>query len=302
MILIVGATGRLGGHVARELLGKQHAVRVMTRDPVRAARLAAAGAEVVRGDLRDPESLRAATRCVRAVVSASHSMLGAGRNSSARVDDDGQRALIAASKQAGISHFVFTSVLGASPSHPVDFWRTKERIERHLQSSGLRYTIVRPSAFMEIYAWDLIGKAVATGKRVMLFGPGTNPRNYVAAADVGRVVVLALEDLRLRERTIDIGGPENLSAHQVVETFERVTGKKARVGHVPLPVLRVMSGILKPAHPGVARILRSSIVGETTDQKFDPGALLAEFPVELTPLENWARTRVDSAGGGVGNG
>ncbi|MDQ3244402.1 MAG: SDR family oxidoreductase [Gemmatimonadota bacterium] len=292
MILIVGATGRLGGHAARQLLEKGHAVRAMTRDPARARDLETAGAEVVQGDLRDTESLRHATRGARAVISSSHSMLGAGRSSSARVDDEGQRALIAASKEAGVAHFVFTSVLGASSDHPVDFWRTKERIERHLESSGLRHTIVRPSAFMEIYAYDLIGKPVTTGKRVMLLGPGTNPRNYVAAADVARLVVLAIEDVRLRGRTVEIGGPENLSAHQVVETFERVTGKKAKVSHVPLPMVRLISGMMGTFHPGVGRILKAAIVGETTDQTFELASLLAEFPIELTPLEDWVRARV----------
>jgi uncharacterized protein YbjT (DUF2867 family) len=152
MILLVGGTGNLGGHVARQLLAKGHPVRAMTREPMEASTLEAAGAEIVRGDLRDMDSLRAATRGVRAIVSASHSMLGVGRSSSARVDGDGQHALIVAAKDAGVAHFVFTSVLGASTSHPVNFWRTKARIERHLEGSGLGYTIIRPSAFMEIHA------------------------------------------------------------------------------------------------------------------------------------------------------
>ena len=101
MILIVGATGHLGGHVARQLLAKGHRVRGMTRTPARASALRAAGAEVVQGDLRVIESVRAAMRGVQTVVSASHAMLGAGKNSSARVDDEGQRTLIDAAKDAG---------------------------------------------------------------------------------------------------------------------------------------------------------------------------------------------------------
>jgi len=292
MILIIGATGHLGGHVARQLLAQGHTVRAMTREPTRAHSLRAAGAEVVRGDLRDPDSLRAAMRGVLAVVSASHAMLGAGRNASSRVDDEGQRALIDAAKDAGGAHFVYTSVLGASATHPVDFWRTKERIERYLIASGLAYTIIRPAAFMEVHAYELIGKAVLAGKAAVLFGPGTNPKNFVAAADVAALVVLTIEDERFRDATVEIGGPENLSSRQVVAVFERMTGIPARVVHLPLPVLRAVSRVARPIHPGVSRILQAAIVGETTDQRFDPAPLLARIPLKLTRLEDWARANV----------
>ena len=291
MILIVGATGNLGGHVARQLLQQGLAVRAMTREPMRASALEAAGAEIVRGDLRDKESLRTATRGVRAVVSASHSILGAGKSASARVDDDGQRALISSAKEAGVAHFVYLSALGASASHPVDFWQTKERIERHLERSGLPHTIIRPSAFMELHAYELIGKAVMNGTRVVLFGPGNNPRNFVAEADVARLVVLALVDDRLRGQTIEIGGPENLTTRQVVGTFERVSGKSARVSHIPLAALRVLSRVAQPLHSGASRLFRATVVGETTDQTFDAAPLLARFPIQLTSLEDWARSR-----------
>jgi len=292
MILIIGATGHLGGHVARQLLARGRPVRAMTREPTRAHALRAAGAEVVRGDLRDPDSLRAAMRGVRAVVSASHAMLGAGKNSSARVDDEGQRALIDAAKDAEVGHVVYTSVLGASATHPVDFWRTKERIERYLVASGLAYTIIRPTAFMEVHAYELIGKAVLAGKTVILFGPGTNPKNFVAAADVAALIVRAIGAEELRGETVEIGGPENLSSRQIVAVFERMTGKPAKVVHLPLPVLRAVSRVARPLHPGVSRILQAAIVGETTDQRFDPAPLLARIPLKLTRLEDWARANV----------
>jgi uncharacterized protein YbjT (DUF2867 family) len=292
MILIIGATGHLGGHVARQLLAQGHTVRAMTREPTRAHSLRAAGAEVVRGDLRDPDSLRAAMRGVLAVVSASHAMLGARRNASSRVDDEGQRALIDAAKDAGGAHFVYTSVLGASATHPVDFWRTKERIERYLIASGLAYTIIRPAAFMEVHAYELIGKAVLAGKAAVLFGPGTNPKNFVAAADVAALIGRAIGAGELRRETVEIGGPENLSSRQVVAVFERMTGTPARVVHLPLPVLRAVSRVARPIHPGVGRILQAAIIGETTDQRFDPAPLLARIPLKLTRLEDWARANV----------
>ena len=292
MILVVGATGNLGRKVIRSLRASGEDVRAMTRVISKADELKSLGAQPVRGDLTDPESLEFALRGANSVVLAAHSLLGRGHDSSEAVDDEGHRALIDRAKSAGVEHIVYTSVLGASPDHPIDFMRTKARVEEHVKESGIKYTIVRPSSFMEIHAYMLIGKAVFEGKRVMLTGKGTNPRNFVAAEDVAKVVVGALKIPSLRGETIEVGGPENLTSHQVVEIFEKVSGRKARVRHVPASVIRGMARVMKPVHPGVSRIMKLSAWSETTDQTFDPSVLRTKIPITLTSLEQWARNRI----------
>lgn len=291
MILVVGATGNLGRKVVRSLLGSGEEVRAMTRVVSRADELKALGAKPVRGDLTDPESLEFAMRGARAIVLAAHSILGRGSEASELVDDEGHRRIIDRAKSAGVEHIVYTSALGASGNHQIDFWRTKARIERHLQESGVTWTIVRPSSFMETHAYFLIGKGVIEGKRVMLFGKGKNPRNFVAVEDVAKVIVGALRIPSLRGEIIEVGGPQNLTSSEVVETFERVSGKKAKVGHIPIPVARMMSRVIKPVHPGISRIMKVGVLAETQDQTFDSSSLRTRIPITLTPLEEWARSR-----------
>jgi NADH dehydrogenase len=140
--------------------------------------------------------------------------------------------------------------------------------------------------------YDPVTSAAVSAAGVMaavLFGPGTNPKNFVAAADVAALIVRALGDPEWRGETVETGGPENLSSRQVVAVFERMTGKPAKVVHLPLPVLRAVSRVAHPIHPRVSRILQAAIVGETTDQRFDPAPLLARIPLKLTRLEDWAR-------------
>jgi uncharacterized protein YbjT (DUF2867 family) len=292
MILVVGATGSLGRQVVKKLLHKGESVRAMTRDRSKADDLKARGAHIILGDLTDPESLEFAVRGASAVVAAAHSMLGRGSNSSEAVDDAGHRALIDAAKSAGVHHFVYTSAMGAAPDHPIDFWRTKARVERYLEESGMKYTIIRPTSFMEIYAWELIGKAVAAGKRVRMLGPGKNPRNFIAADDVASVVVLALRIPELRGQILEVGGPENLTGRDVVATFEKVSGRRAKVSAMPLPVVRTLAGALGKVHPGIARIMRVSVLNETTDQTFDATMMRRKLPIGLTTLEAFARQRI----------
>ncbi len=267
----------------------------MTRTQSKADDLKKRGAAIVKGDLRDPESLEFAVRGVTTVISATHSMLGKGESASDLVDDEGLRALIDNARLAGAANFIFVSVFGASLDHPVDFWRTKARMERYLRESGMAFTIIRPTAFMEMHAQELIGKFVFKGQRVLLFGAGRNPRNFVAAGDVAELVVRAVDDFGMRGEVIEIGGPENLTDRQAIAAFERASGKKAKVSSVPIPFLKLVSLGLGKIHPGISRIIRSGIVAETTDQMFDPGELLSRTSMSLTKLDDFAREKFQSS-------
>ncbi|MDZ7632512.1 MAG: NmrA family NAD(P)-binding protein, partial [Gemmatimonadaceae bacterium] len=205
------------------------------------------------------------------------------------VDDEGQRTLIAAAAAANVEHFVFTSILGASLDHPVDFWRTKARIEAVVRACGMPYTILQPSAFMEVHAYELIGKHVQLGKRVPVFGPGNNPRNFVAASDVAEVAHRALVDARFVGQSVPVGGPQNLTSREVATVFSRVYGTPATMLHVPLAVVRGMAALIAPMHEGVGRILRAAIVSETTDQTFDRTSSPLLAGLRSTALDAWAR-------------
>ena len=293
MILVVGSTGVLGRQVVRLLCAEGRAVRAMTRQPSRASDLGNLGAEVVHGDLLDPASLVSACAGATHVVAAAHGMLGSGRNRSEAVDDAGHRALVDAARAAGVEHFVYTSVLGASPGHPLDFFRTKYAVEQYVKESGLGYTILRPSAFMETHAHTFNGKGIVERGKTTLLGRGTRPRNFVAVRDVAAMAVRALTDRTMWGQTIEIGGPENFTDRQVAALYGRVLGVAPKVTHVPSAVLRVASLLLKPVAPGVSRVMRlSSLPDDAYDATFDPTATLRLYPMRLTTLEEFIREKV----------
>lgn len=296
MILIVGATGNLGRETAHQLLDAGHSVRALVRNPEKATHLKQRGAEVMQGDLTDAASLMRACQGVKAVLAAARSMLGRGTYRSEQVDDVGHRVLIDAAKAAGIEHFVYTSILGAAPDHPVDFWRTKHNIEQYLKASGLSYTILRPAPSMEHHAHEFLGKSLLQSGKVMILGNGNNPTNFVAARDVARFAVMALTDARVKNTTIEIGGPENLTKNQVAHLYGKLSGRTPKIRHLPPGMLRIISRVLQPIHPEVSRIMYVSAVVDTTDQTFDPRRTLETYPMTLTRLEEFVRERVAEAG------
>ncbi|MBI5653149.1 MAG: SDR family oxidoreductase [Chloroflexi bacterium] len=290
MYLLIGATSKLGTRVARRLLAEGKPVRAMTRTPDKATELKKLGAEIVPGDLRDPGSLARACAGVEKILDAAHGFPGEADNNPQTVDDAGKRALIDAAKRAGVQHFVFTSALGVSPQHPIDFFRIKFATEEYLRASGMSFTILRPGAFMEFWA-ALVGEPIVKTGKTTIFGRGDNPINFVSADDVARYALIALDDPRARDQVIEIGGPENLTLNQVAAVFEKIAGRSAQKSHVPLPMMRVLSFVSRPFNPALSRQVAAGINMDTADWTFDPRATQKKFPVPLTKLEEYARTR-----------
>jgi uncharacterized protein YbjT (DUF2867 family) len=290
MILVVGGSGTLGRVITHNLLVAGETVRVMTRTPAKATSLRDAGAEVVTGDLTDRESLVRACAGAEKVIAAAHSFLGRGRLASGHVDRTGHKQLIDIAKVSGVRHFVYTSAYINDPVFlTIPFMRIKQEVEKHLRDSGLSYTILRPSAFMDFHAHVLIGIPVIQGKKVILFGAGERPRNFVAASDVAQLAVRALRDSSMANETIDIGGPENLSNVDVVRIYERIAGRKARVAHLPASVPTALARMVRPFHHGVGQMLQMAAIADMGEQRFDARSLQERFAIRLDRLEDWAR-------------
>ncbi|TAH53651.1 MAG: NAD-dependent epimerase/dehydratase family protein [Chloroflexota bacterium] len=298
MILIVGSTGTLGSRVARQLLADGQRVRAMTRTPEKAADLKQLGAEVIQGDLVNAASLNRACQGADRVFVAAHSILGNGKYKSEYVDDVGHCALIDAAKRAGVSHFVYTSVYGTSPDSPVDFFRTKYKVEQYLKGSGLNFTILRPTAFMEDHAHNFNGKSILEKGKTSLLGNDTKPRNFVAARDVSKFAIMALTDSKLKNRTLEIGGPQNFTNNEVAELYGKLAGITPRVSHMPPSVARAMSVILKSFQPGISRIMYiNSLPDDAFPEAFDPTRMLQQFPMQLTALQEFIRERIAERNG-----
>jgi uncharacterized protein YbjT (DUF2867 family) len=94
----------------------------------------------------------------------------------------------------------------------------------------------------------------------------------------------------MRGELVEVGGPENLSMRQVAQTFETVTGKAAKKSHVPLPIMRLMSMLMRPVKPTLARQIQAGIVMDAHDMSFDPSETVRRYPsISLTSLAEVVR-------------
>jgi len=276
MIVVAGGTGTLGTRLVPRLADAGHRVRVLTRDPARAARLADPGVEVARADVRDPASVPAAVEGAATVISAVQGFAGPGGVSPASVDRVGNATLIAAAARTGAA-FVLISVVGASPSHPIGLFRAKHAAEETLRASGIPWTIVRATAFMETWG-GIMGQMLRASGKILIFGRGDNPINFVSATDVAALVERAVTDPGLRGQALELGGPGNLTFNQLAATVQEITGGHGAVRHIPRPALHTMAWLTTGIKPALARQARAALAMDTLDMTFDPTATRRAVP------------------------
>ena len=272
MITVVGGTGHLGREVVRRLLAEGNTVRVYAKGAASATDLADAGAQLVPGDIRDAAAVARAVEGATVAVCAAQGLAGTGKPSPASVDRDGNRHVVDAAAAAGAA-VVLVSVVGAGPDHPVELHRMKGAAEAYLRSSGVPWTIVRGTAFVETWS-DVLRSSANRAGRVQVFGRGRNPVNFVSVTDMATAVVRAAVDPGLRGQVIEVGGPDQLT---LVELAQLVApGTEPR--HVPRTALRVTRVVARPVQPQLARLAEAALAMDTMDMTFDPGPAHAAYP------------------------
>lgn len=294
-LLIIGANGVLGSAAARYFLEKGYGITVFIRNKNKAAVLEKLGMKVIVGDLTNPDTLINSCKNIDIVVTAAHGLLGRGKNKSKNVDEYGHKSLIDEAKKSGVKHFIYTSINTASPNHPVDFYRTKYVIEQYLIKSGLNYTILKLPPFMEWHAYNLLGKNIVQKGKTTILGAGNNPTNFIAVKDI----VAALDKIMLHENYYNqillLGGPQNLSKNEVAELFGKALNIHPKVGHVPVPVLKIFSVLLQPLHPGIARIMKLSLATENSNETMHMENSIKQFGLQPTTMEEFIQTVIEKA-------
>jgi NADH dehydrogenase len=263
MILIAGATGTLGKFLIPGLVNRGLDVRLLTRDASHASQFAGNHVEIVEGDVRDARAVERAMSGADTVVSAITGFAGKPPESPQTVDRDGNLNLIRAAAASGAPHFVLLSVAGVAPDHPMELFRMKWAAEQELFKSGLDWSVVRPSAYMETWVGILAAPLLGGGK-AMVFGRGTNPINFVSAADVARAVEQAIA-AKKTGTIIEVSGPDDLGMKDIVDTFKSVTGATGGTRRIPRPMLRIMSVAARPFNPVLARQSAAAVLMDTRD-------------------------------------
>jgi len=275
-VLVVGATGKQGGAVARALLTRGHKVRALTRKPdsMAAQGLAKKGAKLVLGELLDLPTLTEAARGVDAVFGVTTPY-----EAGTATETEQGINLVNAIKEAGVAHFVFSSVGSADKHTGIPHFDSKHEVEKHIVKSGVPYTIVGPVFFDEnwLSPWFLPSLKEGT---VALGIPTDRKLAHVSVEDIGNFVTLVLErkDEFLGKR-IDIAS-DDLTGEEVAKLISAQTGRPLGFFQIPIEAVRRQSADFAKMYEWFDEV----------GYDIDTDTLRRDYPeVGWTSFEDWAK-------------
>ncbi|MET0237631.1 MAG: NAD(P)H-binding protein [Kibdelosporangium sp.] len=273
MILITGATGKIGSHVLRQLTERRAEVRVMARDPATVRTTA----EVVRGDFEDASSLPRAVDGVEAVFLVTTPRKPV-------VDHD--VAMVDAARAAGVRRIVKLSAISVGPT-----WHLA--VEDVITTSGMEWTILKPSSF----AANLLqfADAIRAGDPLPDWtGPGA--LGVIDPRDVAAVAVEALTTKDHIGQSYTLTGPELLTFSQQIAIVRRVLGRPVTSVDVPLDAVRAMmiqNGMDPAAVEASVTGMRQTVAGDYAILTDAVAGVLGRPP---TSFETWVRDHRDLFG------
>ena len=286
-VLVAGATGFLGSEICRQLLANNKTVKGLVRttsDANKVAQLKASGVEIVEGDLKDRNSLKNALHGVSAIISTVSSTLSRQEGDSIQtVDDEGQTNLIDTAVGTGVSQFVYVSFCPMPVEFPLQ--TAKRNVEKHLAASGLNYTILQPTYFMEVWLSPILGFDYPNAKAT-IYGEGKKKTSWIAIKDVAAFAVASLDNPLAKNSMIELGGPDALSPLEVVKIFEETNGKKFELQFVPEEAIKAQrEGAKDPLSESFAALMLGLANGSEIDMK----KTLALFPAQLVSINDYAK-------------
>ena len=287
LVLTYGSNGSQGEPVAHKLLEAGHAVRAVVRHPERASALQAQGAEVVKGDLSDLESLKAASAGVDAVFLMNP--FSAGGNPFELMGN-----ALTAAKEGGAKLLVFNAS-GHPPKSPTGIAMLDFRIqlEDFIASSDIPNIILRPGVYMENFLGPWCLPSIRERNAVAYPHRSAMRVSWIASDDLGALAVAALGRPQLAGQRFTLGGPEALDGSAIARAFSAGLEREISYdGITPDAFGDTMAQIMGPEAGAGIRIAYGYTNAQPIDaMSVDMTSVLEQLPVKLTRLEDWVRSR-----------
>jgi uncharacterized protein YbjT (DUF2867 family) len=286
-VMVVGATGFLGMEICRQLISKNKKVKGLVRassDDKTVDSLKQMGVEIITGDVKDLNSLLKAFKNVTSLISTVSATRSRKEGDSLEsVDEEGQLNVVNAAKANGVKYMVYISFSPIKEEFPLQ--AAKRKVENAIKESGMTYTILQPTLFMEVWLGPHLGFDYPNAK-ANIYGTGNNKISWISLRDVAAFAVTSLDNEAAKNATIELGGPEALSPLEVVKIFEEENGKTFNVQNVPEDVLRSQKD---NAQDSLSKSFASLMLSYAAGTEINMQQTLQKFPVKLVSVRDYAK-------------
>ena len=291
MILITGGTGFVGSHILRKANEKNIEVKCLVRNEERGKKLKENGVETVEGDILNPETLDSAMKDISSVIHLVGIRLEVGEATFEKIHYEGTKNVVDAAKKAGVQRYVHMSALGTRIDSRSNYSRTKWKAEEYVRSSGLKYTIFRPSiifgvndGFLNLFANQIrflpIVPIVAAKTR---FQP-------IWIEDVAECFLGALKKEDTIGNAYELVGRDQFSMAELINGIIQAKNTWRIKIHLPFLFMRVNAFLLEKLLPRPP-ITRDQLINLEEDNIGDPEPMMRDFGIEPRRVTDYLQER-----------
>ena len=241
-VLVTGPTGFVGRRVVQKLIEHSYQVRCLVHSPGRERIFPQDMVDVYYGDINNADALASAMQGVEQVVHLVAVIRENGPVTYNSVNRQGAENVVAAARSVGsVQQFVHISAVGAVNNPEFPYLQSKWQGEQAVINSGLPYTIIRPSVVFGRGDEFLnsLAALVRLFPMVPVISSGRNRLQPIWVDDLAQCIALSLSRHDLQGHTLELGGPEQLSYNQIVDSVARAMGKRRLRLHVPMWMMRI---------------------------------------------------------------
>ena len=226
-VLLAGATGYLGGYIAKQLMERSYPVRAMVRHPERLQEKSIEVSEILEAEITKPESIQDCCKDIDVVISTVGITNQKDGLTYMDVDFQANMNLLMEAKKSGVKKFIYISVLNGEKLRHTQLCNAKELFVEELKKSGLEYCVIRPNGFFSDIS-QFYG--MAEKGRIFLLDEGESKVNPIHGEDLATVCVDAVEK---QDQEIRVGGPETLTYNRIARTAFEVLGTTPKIIYFP---------------------------------------------------------------------
>ena len=233
-ILLAGATGYLGSHIASRMIQGAFDLCVIVRSADKLKRLGLEIEDVFQAEMTSPETITGCCKGIDTVIST----IGITRQKEGLtymdVDYQANLNLLREAKESGVRKFIYISVLNGEKLRHLKICDAKEHFVEELENSGLEYCVIRPNGFFSDMS-DIF--TMASRGHVYLFGSGDQKTNPIHGADLANICI---EAIKSSASEIEVGGPDTMTYNEIANMAFQSLGKEPRITHIPDWVRRTL--------------------------------------------------------------
>lgn len=273
-ILVIGATGFLGGRLAPEIAKKQDII-CLVRKTSNTRLLRKSKIKTILGDMLDKKSVNAALKGIDIVIH----LASAHRKDNDEINVTGSRNIINCCKKNRVKRIIFISSMAVERKELDSYGKAKIKIEKMVKKSGLKYTIFRPSMIYSRDNLSLIGRVLKILPFfIPIVGSGEYKLSPTYIEDLNKIICRAIENKKSVNKTYDVAGPEKLSFNRIILLCKAELKINKRIIHIPAGLCRIILELAPIINPEAIKALNE-------DTHADISGLERDFKIKLTKFE-----------------